>query len=187
MKKIIIGSFSSQTKAESFIAHITDIHGIPKDHISYAYRGQEKNTQEAELLSDVEKIDDSGTKEGATTGAMVGGSVGVLAGIATVAGVIPVIGPIFAAGPLLAMLGIGAGAVGTTAAAGLTGALAGGLVGALTSLGATEEDAKIYEEHLQAGDVLVLVQVDENEVQLTEAFSAHEASSVRSYTTSGAE
>ena len=61
-------------------------------------------------------------------------------------------------GPLIAALGLG-GAAATTASGALTGALAGGLIGALVGLGVPEDQAKIYDERVRSGDILVTVPV----------------------------
>ena len=76
-------------------------------------------------------------------------------------GIVPVIGPVFAAGPLVAALGIGTGVLGTTAAGTLTGAAAGGLIGALVSWGVSEEKAKDYQDQVEAGSVLIAVHADD--------------------------
>jgi hypothetical protein len=66
---------------------------------------------------------------------------------------IPGIGPIVAAGPL----------VSTLAGAGI-GAVAGGLVGALTSLGVPETEASYYAEGVRRGGALVTAQVPDGQV-----------------------
>ncbi len=157
MKKYTIGTFPSRTSAENAINRLhTDI-GIDEDEVSYVYKNTEGDIKEVSA----EDVMDTTTAEGAGRGAVIGGSIGVIAGLATVAGIIPVIGPIFAAGPLVAALGLGAGAVGTTAVGALTGAAAGGLIGALTNMGVTEERAQEYEDRVVAGNVLVAVHAEE--------------------------
>ena len=85
-----------------------------------------------------------GTAAGATTGGIIGGTLGLLAGIGTLA--IPGIGPLIAAGPLVAALaGIGAGGA------------AGGIIGALVGLGIPEYEAKRYEGRVKDGGVLLSV------------------------------
>jgi len=70
-----------------------------------------------------------GTATGATTGAIIGGALGWLAGIGALA--IPGLGPFIAAGPIMAALaGVGAG-----------GAI-GGIAGALIGMGIPEYEAK---------------------------------------------
>ncbi len=86
-----------------------------------------------------------GIATGATTGAVVGGSLGWLASIGMIA--IPGIGPLLAAGPIVAALaGVGA--------AGAIGGIAGGLIG----LGMPELEAKRYQGELAKGGVLLAVQ-----------------------------
>ena len=79
-----------------------------------------------------------GTAAGATTGAVIGGTLGWLAGIGALA--IPGIGPLLAAGPIVAALtGVGVG-----------GAI-GGIAGALVGMGIPEYEAKRYEGRIKGG------------------------------------
>jgi len=175
MSNTIIGTLPSRDAAEALLKELTEQLGIPREEISFVYRSLEGNTHGGDTTT-VGTVSTS-DGEGTATGAVVGGSVGALAGIATVMGVIPVIGPIFAAGPLLAAIGLGVGAAGTVAAGALTGALAGGVIGFLTDLGAPEGVAIQYEERLKGGEVLVAVQrEDVHEVE--RAFRSHGATSV---------
>lgn len=91
-----------------------------------------------------------GVAAGASSGAVLGGTLGLLAGIGALA--IPGIGPLIAAGPILsALAGIGVG-----------GAI-GGFTGALIGLGIPEYEAKRYEGRLQKGGVLLSVHCDTSE------------------------
>src|SRR3954464_12992862 len=88
-----------------------------------------------------------GTATGAGTGAVVGGTLGWLAGIGALA--IPGIGPLVAAGPIMAALaGVGVG--GTV----------GGIVGALVGMGIPEYEAKRYEGRIKSGGILLSVHCD---------------------------
>src|SRR6202051_4762702 len=88
-----------------------------------------------------------GTAAGVTTGGVIGGTLGLLAGIGVLA--IPGIGPFIAAGPIMAALaGLGVG--GTV----------GGIIGALIGMGIPEYEAKRYEGHIKAGGVLLSVHCD---------------------------
>ncbi|HEU4677433.1 MAG TPA: hypothetical protein VFS75_01790 [Candidatus Paceibacterota bacterium] len=175
MKQVVLGLFSSRARAEELIRHLTESLGVRTDDISYIYRNTEGDVEAAPAT------DAHTPASGAATGALVGGSVGALAGIATAIGVIPVIGPIFAAGPLVAALGIGtASAVGTTAVGAATGAVAGGVIGALVNLGAPDVEAKEYENRILAGDVLVAVTTDEVPPVHT-AFTTYGATDLRTY------
>jgi len=176
MEKVILGTFASREDAERLIQSLSVDMAVPQDHVSYIYRNAE---------GEIEKtVDDTSVSlEGTTTGAVVGGTAGAIAGIATIMGVLPVIGPIFAAGPIITALGIGAGAVGTTAAGALTGAMAGGIIGALVDLGVTETEATVYQDRIREGDVLVVVRSEADEA-IHRAFSSHNASTISVHTLS---
>lgn len=91
-----------------------------------------------------------GAVAGAGTGALLGGTLGWLAGIGALA--IPGLGPIIAAGPLMASLaGIGVG-----------GAV-GGIGGALIGMGIPENLAKRYEIRVKEGGMLLSVHSDNPE------------------------
>src|ERR1700734_47112 len=97
---------------------------------------------------------DTKAPEGATAGggagAVVGGTLGLLAGIGALA--IPGLGPFIAAGPIVAALaGLGVG-----------GAV-GGFTGALIGLGIPEYEAKRYEGRVQKGGILLSVHCDSSE------------------------
>jgi hypothetical protein len=91
-----------------------------------------------------------GTAAGATTGAVIGGGLGWLAGIGALA--IPGLGPFIAAGPIMAALaGVGVG-----------GAV-GGITGALIGMGIPEYEAKRYEGRVKDGGILLSVHSDNSE------------------------
>src|SRR5258708_6988531 len=91
-----------------------------------------------------------GAVAGASSGAIIGGALGWLAGIGALAG--PGIGAFFAAGPIVAMLsGVGVG-----------GTL-GGLTGALIGVGIPEYEAKRYEGRIRNGGILLSVHCDNSD------------------------
>ena len=91
-----------------------------------------------------------GTAAGAGTGAVVGGTLGWLAGIGALA--IPGVGPFIAAGPIMAALaGVGVGGV------------VGGLTGALVGMGIPEYEAKRYEGRIKEGGILLSVHSDSSD------------------------
>jgi hypothetical protein len=91
-----------------------------------------------------------GTATGVTAGGIIGGTLGVLAGIGALA--IPGLGPFIAAGPIMAGLaGVGVG-----------GAV-GGIVGALVGMGIPEYEAKRYEGMVKNGGNLLSVHCDTSE------------------------
>lgn len=161
MKYMTIGIFSDRSNAEAAINRLHNELKIPNDDISYIYRNLEGDVMEV----DANEISTDTPAEGAKKGAVIGGTIGALAGIATVVGVIPVIGPLFAAGPLAAALGL-TGAVGTTAAGAATGAAAGGMIGALANLGIGQEKAQHYSDRVGAGDILVAVHTEADARQI---------------------
>jgi hypothetical protein len=117
----------------------TDISILFPDNKGTKDFAHEKNTKAPE-----------GVTAGASTGAVVGGTLGWLAGIGALA--IPGIGPFIAAGPIVAALA-GAGA----------GGAVGGLVGALVGMGIPEYEAKRYEGRIKAGGILLSVHCDNSE------------------------
>ena len=82
-----------------------------------------------------------------TTGGVIGGTLGLLAGIGALA--IPGVGPLIAAGPIMASL----------AGLGIGGAV-GGIVGALVGMGIPEYEAKRYEGAVKEGGTLLSVHCD---------------------------
>lgn len=88
-----------------------------------------------------------GATAGASSGVLIGGALGWLAGIGAFA--LPVVGAFIAAGPLLSTLaGVGVGGV------------LGGIAGALIGAGIPEYQAKRYEGRLTKGSILVSVHCD---------------------------
>ena len=88
--------------------------------------------------------------EGALKGALGGGAVGALLGIAALA--IPGVGPLAAAGAIASTAIPEAAAIGAG-----VGAVAGGLTGLLTKHGVSEEDASYYEDRIHNGGVFLSV------------------------------
>src|SRR6202050_875661 len=123
---------------EGFLA--SNISALMPENLGSREIGTEKATKAPE-----------GVTAGVSTGAVVGGTLGLLAGIGALA--IPGVGPFIAAGPIMAALaGLGVG-----------GAV-GGLIGALVGMGIPEYEAKRYEGHIKAGGVLLSVHCDTSEM-----------------------
>lgn len=85
---------------------------------------------------------------GTSTGAVIGGTLGWLAGIGMLA--IPGVGPFIAAGPIMAAL----------AGAGVGGAV-GGITGILIGLGIPEYEAKRFDGRIKAGGILFSVHCED--------------------------
>lgn len=91
-----------------------------------------------------------GTGIGAGAGGVIGGTLGLLAGIGLLA--IPGLGPFIAAGPIMASLsGIAVGAT------------VGGIAGALIGMGIPELEAKRYEGKVKDGNILISVHAEDAE------------------------
>ncbi|OAX49464.1 general stress protein [Paenibacillus sp. AD87] len=156
MQKKIVGVFNTEREASSAIEGLK-AQGFTSDEISVV-------TQDRDELKAIRE--ETGTKApegvaaGAATGGVLGGVAGLLAGIGALA--IPGIGPILAAGPIAAAF---------TGAA--VGAGAGGLVGGLVGLGIPEEDARQYEEYVQSGKILLLVDSTDRDTDVYDVFSSN--------------
>lgn len=112
-----------------------------------------------------------GATVGAGAGGVVGGSLGLLAGIGLLA--IPGLGPFIAAGPLMAALsGIGVGAT------------VGGIAGALIGMGIPEIEAKRYEGQVKDGNILISVHTDNSDeiARAKDIFKEHHATDISSST-----
>jgi hypothetical protein len=142
-KTAVFGIYPSLSSADNatdslirsgFIA--ADISALLPENLGSRQIGTEKATKAPE-----------GAAAGAGSGAVLGGALGLLAGIGALA--IPGVGPLIAAGPIMAALaGVGVG-----------GAV-GGFTGALIGLGIPEYEAKRYEGRMQKGGVLLSVHCD---------------------------
>jgi hypothetical protein len=139
----VFGIYSTIAQAEQAVDRLVaagfaqqDISVLLPDNQSSKEFAHEKNTKAPE-----------GTAAGVTAGGVVGGTLGLLAGIGALA--IPGVGPLIAAGPIMgALAGLGVG-----------GAV-GGLVGALVGMGIPEYEAKRYEGRIKDGGVLLSVHCD---------------------------
>jgi hypothetical protein len=116
-----------------------DISVLLADNIGTKDFAHEKHTKAPE-----------GATAGAGAGAIIGGTLGLLAGIGVLA--IPGLGPFIAAGPIMgALAGVGSGGV------------AGGIVGAVIGMGIPEFEAKRYEGLIKEGRTLLSVHCDSSD------------------------
>lgn len=146
--KTVLGIFEYNEDATAAIDHLKDEGYSPED-ISIMVR--DKDTREDIANDTGVNAPVQGAVSGAATGAILGGLAGLAAAV-----FIPGLGAFFIGGPLAAALGLG-GAAATTVSGAATGAVAGGLIGALTSLGLSEQEARIYEDRVSGGAILVAV------------------------------
>lgn len=160
MKKSVIAIVETQIQAERIVGELQQ-RGIASSDISVLFpdkRGtkdfaHEHNTKAPE-----------GAVAGVGAGGVIGGTLGLLAGIGALA--IPGVGPFIAAGPLM-------GALSGAAAGAAVGGVAGGLIG----LGIPEYEAKTYEGKVRGGNILIAVHTDnsETEKRAKEIFEANQA------------
>lgn len=140
----VIGSFSSADDAEQAIGALKD-DGFDEQEISLVALDSESGFGQDDGRGVLSMGQDLAS--GTTTGGALGGIAGLLAGVGALA--IPGIGPIIAAGPI---------------AAGLSGAVVGGIAGGLLDLGVPEDRGQYYEDRVREGDVLVALNADDQEV-----------------------
>ena len=127
----IANDIVSRLKSAGFADN--DISVLFPDKSSTRDFAHEKNTKAPE-----------GAATGAGAGGVVGGTLGLLAGIGLLA--VPGVGPFIAAGPIMASL------------SGMAiGAAMGGIAGALVGMGIPEIEAKRYEGKIRDGNILISV------------------------------
>jgi uncharacterized membrane protein len=143
--KTIVASFDGYPTARQVVRELMDDGYMSRDIgiVASNVSGDDR------VAGALEPKDTSPAATGALTGGVVGGAAGLAACFLALS--VPGIGPIVAAGPVVAVLS-GAGA----------GAVAGGLIGALTEAGVSEEHANYYAETVRRGGALVTVKVDES-------------------------
>lgn len=133
----VANAIVSRLKRENFADN--DISVLFPDKSTTRDFAHEKNTKAPE-----------GAVTGAGAGGIIGGTLGLLAGIGLLA--IPGLGPFIAAGPIMASLG------GIAA-----GAAVGGITGALIGMGIPEIEAKRYEGKVKDGNILIAVHADDSD------------------------
>lgn len=164
MAKAVFGLVDNESQAERLVDELraagfsnNDISVLFPDKSSTRDFAHEQHTKAPE-----------GAAAGAGTGGVLGGVLGWLAGIGTLA--IPGLGPFIAAGPIMAALA-GAG----------VGAAVGGLTGALIGMGMPEYEAKLYEDKIKEGNILIAVHSEDREEknrakEIFERVGAHDIS-----------
>lgn len=138
MSTTIAGAFTARVEAEAAVDDLLAAGFESKDIsllVAESGRGQHFSIQE----------DDRGA-EGAVGGGIAGGALGAIAATLATLGVIAAPIGLLAAGPIVAALA-GAGA----------GGAAGGLLGGLVGMGIPEHHAKILDEKVRSGGILLAV------------------------------
>ena len=140
------GLYANREMAENAIDRLLasgfrneDISVLLQDNVGTKDFAHEKHTKAPE-----------GTTTGVVAGGVIGGTIGLLAGIGVLA--IPGLGPLIAAGPIIAALtGLG------------SGGMLGGIIGALVGMGIPEYEAKRFEGRIKNGGILLSVHCDDEE------------------------
>ena len=146
MKKAVMCIVQRQDQAEAIVSQLQSVGFTPND-ISVLFPDKKGS---ADFAHENNTKAPEGAVVGAGTGGVLGGTLGLLAGIGALA--IPGLGPFIAAGPLLAAL---SGAA--------VGAGVGGLTGALIGMGIPEIEAKKYEGKIKGGNLLIAVHTESSE------------------------
>jgi len=147
LSKTVVGLFDDFNQAQRAVQDLEQL-GIARNDISLVANnsgGQyDQYTDTARVYDNTTNAVSADAGIGAVTGAVLGGGLGVLAGLGMLA--IPGFGPVIAAGWLVATLtGVGIGAA------------AGGLLGALVGAGVPHEEAQLYNEGVRRGGTLIAV------------------------------
>lgn len=141
----VVGIFSTQQEAIKAIERLKR-DGYADDEISVLA----KDADDVQRIKDVTntEVETTDASEGAVGGAVAGGAIGGIGALLVSLGVIaiPGVGPFLAAGPIAAAI---TGAV--------AGGAVGGIVGALVDMGLSKEEAEGYNEYIERGDILVMV------------------------------
>ena len=149
---IVAGLFDRYEDADRSIRALYN-YGITTNEINVVTRAETVQSRpDYQVTQSVEHAPAIGTA--AVGGAATGGLIGLVAGVAAL--LIPGIGPVITVGTLATALGL------TAAGAGI-GAAAGGLIGALTDLGFSEEETNVYAEGIKRGSILVTVHTEDEE------------------------
>lgn len=145
MKDIITATFKDRLSAEESLRQL-EIAGVTDSQVSMLISDENRSKN---FNIDTHTKVDKGAAAGATFGGIVGAVMGAVmsAGVLVIPGLNLVVTGALAAG----LAGLGAGAA------------AGGLVGGLIGLGIPEHEAKLYEEEIRKGSVLIAVDVVDGE------------------------
>ena len=154
-RTLLVGVFNDRLEAQRAVDEL-EHSGFSHDEVAFALRGSD--VSHGGMLTDaVGAKDDRGLVKGAVTGGVMGGLFGAAAAL-----IIPGVGPVLAAGILATSLGY-AGA----------GVAIGGILGAMTGAGVSEDEAKFYEKQFHSGKAIVTVAAGERETWASTILKKH--------------
>jgi hypothetical protein len=162
-----IGVFTTHATAGKALQDLRD-YDIHERDLSYLYANDDGHVKDGQSA---DKIGFAAVTGGAT-GAVIGG----IAGLVIANGLIPGFGSLVIAGPLAEALGIAGATALVGAGAGLA---AGGVIGALTKVGISSDEAHLYEDHVRRGGVLVISRTEDAHVK--DIFSRNEGKDIQEY------
>ena len=138
-RTLLVGIFGDRMEAERAVDDLEQA-GFGTNEIGFALRGADV-TRGGTVTDAVGTKDDVGAATGAVTGGMVGGLLGAAAAM-----LIPGVGPVLAGGILATSIGYAA-----------AGVAVGGILGAMTGAGLSEEEARYYNQAFSEGRAIVTV------------------------------
>lgn len=141
-----VGVFPTRQATEEALKHLRDAN-FPINQVSVIARDEEQIAG-VEVHDDTENEAGEGAAAGAVAGGVTGGIVGLIGTLGAIA--LPGVGPILVGGAA-------ASVIGNTLLGGAVGSAAGGLFGALIGLEVPEAEAKLYQDRLEQGHYLILV------------------------------
>ena len=164
-RRTVVGVFDGPSHAEQALNGLKNAGFTPQQVSVLA-----KESGETRAMVENTGMGAENAGKGALGGGVLGGLAGFLVGISAM--VIPGIGPI-----------VGAGILASTLAGAGIGAAAGGLIGALTDLGASEEEARGYQESVNQGSILLTAHAnsDQQTMQAQQIFNQFGGGDVRAY------
>ncbi|MBW4676656.1 MAG: hypothetical protein KME52_22385 [Desmonostoc geniculatum HA4340-LM1] len=154
----VIGVFTHRRNVEQALHELKDS-GLAMEKVSVVVQNADPNYD----IANGDKADEGATVGGLSGGA-VGGLTGLLVGLGTLA--IPGVGPIMLAGAA-------ATALVTTLVGASIGAATGTFAGALVGWGMSEEQARAYNERVEDGHYLIIVDCTSLEIAQVEAILQH--------------
>jgi hypothetical protein len=154
--KHAIGIFSNRRDAEQALAELKN-KGFPMHKLSVITKSSgDDDSLDHQSVQQPSMTRAEGAKIGAITGSIGVGSLALIVGLSSL--LIPGIGQALAVESLLATF-LGSGIAAT----------AGGLYGAFQGWLVPEEQAKIYSDRLNQGDLLIIIEAVENEILIAES------------------